>query len=151
MGKIIGVIIVIALGVFVFSLRQKNEKAMAPTEAPQATRNTPEKFTPPTTPPPGMTNTDAPVHEITIQASNWKFEPSEIRVKEGERVKITLQGVSGMHAIAIPELGVKSETVNAGETTQVEFMATQKGTFSFKCSFFCGEGHADMKGNLIVE
>jgi cytochrome c oxidase subunit 2 len=151
MRKIIAVIAVIVLGVLVFSLRQKNEKVMAPTEAPQAVGNAPEKFTPPTTPPPGMASADVPAHEITIQASNWKFEPSEVRVREGERVKIMLQGVSGTHAIAIPELGVKSETVNAGETTQVEFTATQKGTFPFKCSFFCGEGHADMKGALIVE
>ncbi len=151
MGKIIAVIIVIAIGAFVFSLRQKNEGTMAPTETPQGVGNTPQKFTPPTTPPPGMANADAPVREITIQASNWKFEPSEVRVKEGERVKITLQGVSGMHAIAIPELGVKSATVNAGETTIVEFVASKKGTFSFKCSVFCGEGHADMTGNLIVE
>jgi cytochrome c oxidase subunit 2 len=151
MGKIIAVIIVIALGVFVFSFRQKDEGAMAPTEAPQGAGNTPEKFTPPTTPPPGMASADAPVREITIQASNWKLDPSEVRVKEGDRVKITLQGISGAHAIAIPELGVKSATVHAGETTTVEFVADKKGTFSFKCSVFCGEGHSDMTGNLMVE
>jgi H+/gluconate symporter-like permease len=85
MGKIIAIIIVIALGVFVFSLRQKNEKAMAPTEAPQAVGNAPEKFTPPMTPPPGMASADVSVHEITIRASNWKFEPSEVHVKEEDR------------------------------------------------------------------
>ncbi len=72
-------------------------------------------------------------------------------MKEGDQVKITLQGISGTHAIAIPEFGVKSTTISVDETVTVEFVANKKGTFSFKCSVFCGEGHAGMTGNLIVE
>jgi heme/copper-type cytochrome/quinol oxidase subunit 2 len=27
----------------------------------------------------------------------------------------------------------------------------QPGTYSFKCSEFCGMGHRDMKGQIVVE
>lgn len=151
MGKIVAVIIILAVGGFVFSFMNKNQKVEAPIEMSKAPSGGPEKFTPPTTPPPSDSGVNAPVKEITLKASNWLFEPSEIRVKEGDRVKITLEGISGTHAITLPDFGVKSKTIGMGETTTVEFVADKKGIFSFKCSVFCGEGHPDMKGDLIVE
>jgi heme/copper-type cytochrome/quinol oxidase subunit 2 len=32
----------------------------------------------------------------------------------------------------------------------IEFTASEVGTFPILCSLFCGDGHADMKGALVV-
>jgi len=138
MGKFIGllvVVLVVVVGAFFF-LGDGKQKAEAPVVPEPAA---------PVSVPAGETQ------EIVVKASSWAFEPAEIRVKEGTKVRIVLQGVSGTHAFAIPELGVNSKSVSAGETATVEFVASKKGEFSFKCSVFCGEGHQGMTGKFIVE
>lgn len=146
------VVLIVAGGIF-FSFGRDDQKASAPTVSEMNATPAMEQSA---TPPLGGTGTVAltsPQHteEIIIKASNWYFEPEEIRVSAGTRVKIILEGVSGTHAFALPELGVKSEAVKPGETTTVEFNADKKGEFSFKCSVFCGEGHSGMLGKFIVE
>ncbi len=36
------------------------------------------------------------------------------------------------------------------ETTTVQFVADQEGEFEFYCSVYCGVGHYDRKGMLVV-
>lgn len=166
MGKLIGgvaIIFLVALGVFF--LRKDGEKAMAPTEplSTEGKQTAPENFKYPTENPPygnpdisdrlpkKEVSADPAVREITLSANNWYFEPNELRVKEGEKVRITVKSISGTHALSIPELSVKSDVVKEGESVMVEFTADKKGEFSFKCSFYCGEGHSGMTGKLVVE
>ncbi|PJA85876.1 MAG: hypothetical protein CO143_00630 [Candidatus Moranbacteria bacterium CG_4_9_14_3_um_filter_45_14] len=33
----------------------------------------------------------------------------------------------------------------------ITFKATKKGTFEFFCSVYCGEGHMEMRGKIIIE
>ena len=47
--------------------------------------------------------------------------------------------------------GKKVEVKTAdGKTEIVEFVADKRGTFEFYCSVYCGEGHSEMEGTLIV-
>ena len=88
--------------------------------------------------------------EFSITASTWKFEPSVIRVKEGDAVTLRLRSIDVSHGIGIKEFGV-SLKVGAGEEKNVTFIAEKKGTYTLFCNVFCGEGHRDMKGVLVVE
>ncbi len=83
----------------------------------------------------------------------WSFEPSEIKVKQGTKVKlvITIPEDDVDHAISIPEFNVNKVMLKKGTTETVEFTADKQGEFSFFCSLFCGEGHRNMKGKIIVE
>lgn len=92
----------------------------------------------------------ASVHEVTVTAKDWAFEPSEITVKEGETVRLKITSVDVEHGIAIPEFGVDVK-LHPNQTATAEFVASKKGTFPFFCNVRCGEGHRDMKGSLIVE
>ncbi len=154
MGKIIGLIAILVVGGGIFFFFGKNnQKASAPTVSEMEVAPSIQQKAPPLS---GETNDTAltskqSTQEILVKANNWYFEPEEIRVKEGTRVKIILEGVSGTHIFAIPELGVKSETVKPGEKKTIEFSADKKGEFSFKCALLCGEGHSGMIGKLIVE
>ncbi|TVX97981.1 cupredoxin domain-containing protein [Cohnella terricola] len=83
---------------------------------------------------------------ITIDATNFKFDPGEIKVKKGDEVSITLKNSQGNHALKIE--GYDKEV--KGNAT-VKFVADKTGEFKFICSVFCGKGHGDMVGKLIVE
>ena len=37
-----------------------------------------------------------------------------------------------------------------GQTVTIDFVATEAGEFPIICSEECGEGHAQMKGTLVV-
>lgn len=153
MGKIIGLAVVLIAGGILFFFGSSNQPAEAPTASEMKTgAASGEKSTLPAS----GTNTaplvSAPeAKEIIVEANNWYFEPEEIRVKEGTKVKITLRGVTGAHTFALPDFSVKSQVVEPGETATVEFVADKKGEFSFKCAVFCGEGHTGMMGKFIVE
>ncbi len=166
MGKIFGGLIVIVLvAIGVFFVKKDEQKVMAPAESVSTgkTQSGPENFKYPTENPPNGNpdisdrlpkqdaSSDQSVREISLSAHNWYFDPKEIRVKQGERVQITMKSVSGTHALSIPELSVKSDVAKEGESVMVEFVTDKKGEFSFKCSFYCGEGHSDMLGKLVVE
>src|SRR3989344_6724218 len=84
------------------------------------------------------------VREITVDAKMFEFNPNIIKVKEGERVRIKINNLDVEHAISIPELGIDIH----GEG---EFVAGKKGNFSFSCHVYCGSGHENMKGVLVVE
>jgi len=90
------------------------------------------------------------VREITVEATNFKFEPSQIKVRQGERVRLTLKNAGGTHGISVPSLGIDLQA-GAGESKTVEFTAGKPGSHPFLCHLFCGSGHADMTGAIVVE
>ena len=128
-------------------------------ETPVVTEpTTPEVTTPEVTTPevttPEVTVVKEPVlaQEIktfNITAKQFEFTPNTISVNEGDRVVINLTSEDVIHGFAVTEYGI-SQTVEAGQTVVIEFNADKKGTFTFKCPVDCGEGHAEMVGNLIV-
>ncbi len=81
---------------------------------------------------------------ITIDAVRWQYAPETITVKKGDKVKIIVTNKDTAHGIAIPDFGVSG-------ADSVEFTADKTGTFEFHCPTYCGQGHKEMKGTLIVE
>ncbi len=93
---------------------------------------------------------DAPAEvSIKVSARKFKFEPGKITVRKGDRVKLIVTSVDVDHGIAITEFGVEKE-IKKGATETIEFTADKEGTFKFYCSVFCGDGHPEMAGELIV-
>ncbi|QMV43416.1 cupredoxin domain-containing protein [Cohnella cholangitidis] len=87
------------------------------------------------------------VQEVTIDASNWKFQPEDIKAKVGDTLKISLKNSQGVHGIeSDDELGIKLKN---GETQEVKL--TKAGAYEFHCSVQCGQGHNDMTGTIVVE
>ena len=90
------------------------------------------------------------VREIRMTAQKYRFDPQEIRVREGERVRLLITALDRKHGIRIKEFGVKT-VLEKGKETVVEFVAERVGEYKFKCSVRCGWRHGSMKGKLIVE
>ncbi|MEW9105437.1 cupredoxin domain-containing protein [Paenibacillus sp.] len=84
---------------------------------------------------------------VTINATNYKFEPGTIKVKKGDKVKLTLNNKQGLHGLKLDGYNVELQQDGAS----AEFTADKAGTFEFQCSIMCGSGHDGMKGELVVE
>ena len=88
-----------------------------------------------------------PDREIVIKATNFTFEPNEIRVKKGEAIKLTIDNAQGNHGLAIKDYKVNIDSRNKSNV----FVADKVGEFDMVCSIQCGPGHNDMVAKLIVE
>ncbi len=100
--------------------------------------------------PVAATSADAPVKAFEITASRFEFQPGKIEVQEGDHVKLTLRSADTTHGIVIPELKVKVKIPKGGAAVTAEFVASQPGTFTMKCSEYCGPGHKKMLGTIVV-
>ena len=89
------------------------------------------------------------IKEFSIIAKDFEFTPNTITVNKGDTVKLNIKSEDTVHGISIPEFNVNKDIPAMGEVS-VEFVADKSGTFPFKCSVYCGDGHREMKGILIV-
>lgn len=96
---------------------------------------------------------DAPAmmdNAITIDAKNFSFSQSEIRVKKGEEITLTLTASEGFHDFVIEELGVSTKRISAGQNDTITFTPDKTGSFAFYCSV--GNHRAQgMEGVIVVE
>ena len=103
--------------------------------------------------PPGSNITSAQTAEprvIDIVAKRYEFVPSTIDVVQGERVRLVVTSGDGFHGFGIEEFDVSTE-IPRGETVTIEFTPDVAGEFPILCTEYCGEGHEDMRGQLIVK
>ncbi|MEP7162572.1 MAG: cupredoxin domain-containing protein [Candidatus Moraniibacteriota bacterium] len=86
---------------------------------------------------------------IHVGVRQYAWDPSTITAKQGELVRLIIHNADVQHGLAIPELGVNQDIPPEGAV--IEFVASKAGSFEFFCSIWCGEGHMEMRGKLIVE
>jgi cytochrome c oxidase subunit 2 len=87
---------------------------------------------------------------IEVVAQRYEFVPSTIEVTQGETVRVVVTSGDGFHGFGIEQFDV-SEEVPRGETVTIEFTPDVAGEFPILCTEYCGDGHEDMKGQLIVK
>lgn len=87
---------------------------------------------------------------IDVTASRYEFVPSTIAVDLGERVVLRVRSADRMHGIGIRQFKVNRE-IPRGAVVDVEFVATEAGTFPIICTEDCGRGHDDMTATLQVK
>ena len=88
--------------------------------------------------------------EVKVSVENWAFRPSMLRFKKGQAATVTFNGVSGVHGVVVPDLGI-NQSVNLGQTVSVVIPTDRAGTFGFRCSVPCGPGHREMVGEIVIE
>ena len=87
---------------------------------------------------------------IEIVAKRFGFEPARVEVTEGERVKLLVKSADGVHGVEIKKFKVTKKVPRGGEPVTIEFVASAAGEFPILCSEYCGDGHEEMKGMLVV-
>lgn len=87
--------------------------------------------------------------EFIMIAKQFEFIPSTINVNQGDMVVLKITSADVDHGFSLPEFNIR-ENIIPGEETTITFFADKTGTFEFHCDVYCGSGHMDMKGQLIV-
>jgi mono/diheme cytochrome c family protein len=106
-----------------------------------------------------MEGVGPPARVVALREHAWKYEPSEIRVKAGEVVRIdfsaTDNGLGAGHGFAIDGLDqdVFINGAMVGAPQSVTFKIDTPGRYNFYCSTQCSttELHPHMHGVLVVE
>lgn len=87
--------------------------------------------------------------EFEIDAAQFHYSPSIIRVDKGDRVVIKFRATDVSHGMYVDGYGVEV-SANPGRTQTLEFVADRAGKYQFRCSQTCGSLHPFMIGWLVV-
>jgi len=86
---------------------------------------------------------------IKIVAQRFMYTPNEITLKKGEPVTLEFRSLDFIHGFKVPDLGIRADLPPA-RNTLVHLTPKKTGRFPFLCDNFCGSGHEDMSGVIIV-
>ena len=91
----------------------------------------------------------APPDRIALTAAKFAFSSREIRLRKGRPVTFVLSSPDFAHGFSVPDFNLRKD-VMPGKTVEVTFTPDRAGRFIFLCDNFCGEGHDQMAGVLVV-
>jgi len=97
-----------------------------------------------------------PAHPITpqertfqIDARQFAYSPSELKVNPGDAVTIQLVSTDVVHGLYVDGYDISVEA-DPGQTKTLSFIANKPGSFRFRCNVTCGAMHPFMIGKLTV-
>ncbi len=74
----------------------------------------------------------------------------DLHLPVGKTVRVALRSIDVVHDFYVPEFRAKMDLM-PGLVTGFWFTPTRTGTFEILCAGFCGVGHPQMRGNVVVE
>jgi len=86
---------------------------------------------------------------IKIQAKKFNYTPNRIVLKKGDHVTLELTSIDFMHGFLIPDFKMRAD-IPPGQITTLQLNTDEEGEFIFLCDNFCGNGHEEMNGKIIV-
>lgn len=92
---------------------------------------------------------DENVQIIKITAKKFEYSPSEIIVKKGIPVELELTSLDRLHGFNCPGLKIRTD-ITPGKVNTLRFVPGKAGKYPFHCDIFCGLGHGEMRGTIIV-
>jgi cytochrome c oxidase subunit 2 len=87
---------------------------------------------------------------IGVIAKKFVFEPDEIHLRVGETVTLVLTAPEVTMGFNAPDFQARTDIV-PGHEARLKLTATRAGRFPFSCDVFCGSGHEQMDGVIVVE
>jgi cytochrome c oxidase subunit 2 len=86
---------------------------------------------------------------VKVVAQRFNFTPSEIMLKSGQPTVLEITSLDYIHGFNVPALGIRTNLL-PGPPTKVALKALAPGRYDFLCDNFCGGGHEDMNGTIVV-
>src|SRR5262249_13758377 len=86
---------------------------------------------------------------VRITAKRFTYEPAEITLVRGQPVVLELVSLDRSHGFRVPTLNIREE-IPEGGVARVRIVPERAGRFFFACDVFCGSGHEEMEGDIIV-
>jgi cytochrome c oxidase subunit 2 len=86
---------------------------------------------------------------IHITAKKFDFSPESITLKKGEPVVLEISSADREHGFNLRAFGVRTN-VSPGKVSRIRLTPDKTGKFTFTCDVFCGDGHEEMAGTVVV-
>lgn len=86
---------------------------------------------------------------IKVVAKKFAYSPNRIEIKTGESVVLEFTALDFVHGFSLPDMNVRAD-LPPGQVTRVPLQPTTAGSFTFLCDNFCGDGHEQMNGTIVV-
>lgn len=87
---------------------------------------------------------------IEVVARRFAFEPAVIHATVGERIRLVIHSADGVHGFGLRSFDVQRLIPRGGSPVLIDLTPAAAGRFPFLCSEYCGAGHDDMRGMLVV-
>lgn len=84
-----------------------------------------------------------------IEAGQFAYSPSELKVNPGDTVTFQLVSTDVVHGLYVDGYDISLEA-DPGQTQTLSFVADKPGSFRFRCNVTCGAMHPFMIGKLTV-
>ena len=88
-------------------------------------------------------------HVIRVTARRFEYSPKEITVKKDVPVVLEITSLDRDHGFKLREFGIRAD-IKPGAVTRVRIVPNKTGRFPFECDVFCGSGHEEMTGQIVV-
>ena len=87
---------------------------------------------------------------VPIKVKRFEYMPKEVTLKKGVPVVLELKSLDVPHGFNLPDLAVRADVL-PGQTARVRIVPKQTGRFVFHCDIFCGTGHEELEGAIVVK
>ncbi len=90
--------------------------------------------------------------DVYLMAMRFSYTPSVLRLKRGVPYRFRMMSMDVNHGASI-HTGFAGHIMRRPAQTIVDMVMTfsEPGEFMMYCTVYCGEGHSQMKGKIIVE
>jgi cytochrome c oxidase subunit 2 len=87
---------------------------------------------------------------IKVEAKKFEYTPNRIVLKKNQAVVLEITALDFTHGFKIPDWNIRADLM-AGQVTKIRLLPDTAGEFDFLCDNFCGTGHEEMSGKIVVE
>ena len=86
---------------------------------------------------------------IKVVAQRFVYSPNEIVIKKGEPVVVEFTAIDFRHGFKVPDLDLRAD-LPPERVTRIRIKPENVGAYDFLCDNFCGSGHEEMSGRIVV-
>ena len=99
---------------------------------------------------PGVRETAPGKYEVVMIGQAWSFSPSEVRIPAGSEVTFLMTTPDVIHGFHVEGTRLNVMLI-PGQVARVEYTFEEPGEHLIICHEYCGIGHHNMWGKVIVE
>jgi len=86
---------------------------------------------------------------IKVIARKFEYTPNVIHLKKNVPVVLEFTSEDVVMGFNVPELKIRTDII-PGKVSRLRIVSDKAGRFVFVCDIFCGSGHEDMTGAIVV-
>ena len=91
----------------------------------------------------------SPERTIKVVAKKFVFTPAKIQLKKGVPVVLEFTTLDVLMGFNAPDFGIRTD-IFPKTPSSIRFTPNKTGEFTFFCDVFCGNGHEEMTGTILV-